>query len=155
MDFSGRYRFSASRAAVWAALNDAAVLKAVIPGCETIAWTGPSTLDLRIKVNLGFIHPVFSGELELSNVLPAASYRLAGRGRGVVGLAQGAADISLAGNGEETILSFTAEGSADGRIMQLGRKLIGNSAQKVIDGFFGHIGKEKGDAVTPLPHENV
>jgi carbon monoxide dehydrogenase subunit G len=152
MDFSGRYRFSAARHAVWAALNDTAVLKAVIPGCDAIAWTGPATLDLRIKVNLGIIHPVFSGELELANIIPAASYTLAGRGKGVLGLAQGAADITLLDEGDATILSFAAEGSADGRIMQLGKKLIGNSAQKVIDGFFARIGEEMGVEVVPLPH---
>jgi carbon monoxide dehydrogenase subunit G len=152
MDFSGRYRFSASRHAVWTALNDAAVLKAVIPGCESIEWTGRSTLDLPIKVNLGIVHPVFSGELELANVLPAASYTLAGRGKGILGLAHGAADITLADDGAATILSFAAEGTADGRIMQLGRKLVGNSAQKVIDGFFIRIGEEMGVAVTPLPN---
>ena len=45
MDFGGRYLFGATRADVWAALNDTAVLKAVIPGCERIDWTGPTTLD--------------------------------------------------------------------------------------------------------------
>jgi carbon monoxide dehydrogenase subunit G len=152
MDFSGSYRFSAKRPAVWAALNDADVLKAVIPGCETIAWTGTTTLDLRIKVNLGIVHPVFSGELELANIIPAASYTLEGRGKGILGLAKGAAKITLADEGDATILRFTAEGSADGRIMQLGKRLIGNSAQNVIDGFFARIGDEIGVQVIPLEH---
>ncbi len=36
----------------------------------------------------------------------------------------------------DTILAFAAVGKADGGIMRLGKALIGNSAQKVIDGFF-------------------
>ena len=150
MDFGGRYRFSAPRDAVWKALNDAAVLQAVIPGCQTIAWTGPSTLDLTIKVNLGLVRPVFAGELELSNIRPAVSYTLAGRGKGMLGLANGAADITLEDDGAATVLTFAAEGKADGRIMALGKSLIGNSAQKIIDGFFEAIGAEMGVAVTPL-----
>jgi carbon monoxide dehydrogenase subunit G len=150
MDFGGRYLFSAQRAAVWAALNDVRVLKAVIPGCESIRWTGERTLDLTLRVSLGFVHPVFAGELELSNVLPAERYRLGGRGKGALGLAQGAADIALEDADGGTVLSFVAAGRADGGIMRLGRALIGRSAQRVIDGFFESVGREMGVAVTAL-----
>ena len=151
MDFGGQYRFGARRGDVWAALNDVQILKAVIPGCEHIEWTSPSTLDLRIRVNFGVIHPVFAGDLILSNVHPAQRYTLSGRGRGgMLGLAQGAADISLADDGNDTILSFTADGKADGGIMRLGRALIGKSAQRVIDGFFESVGRQMGVNVTAL-----
>ena len=150
MDFGGRYRFGAPRADVWAALNDVHVLKAVIPGCEDIEWTSPHTLDLRIKVSLGIVHPVFAGSLTLSNVHPAHRYTLSGQGRGMLGLAQGAAEISLADDANETILSFTAVGKADGGVMRLGRALIGRSAQRVIDGFFESIGRQMGATVTAI-----
>ncbi len=152
MDFGGRYLFGAKRAEVWAALNDANLLKAVIPGCERIEWTSPTTLDLTIKVNFGFLHPTFEGELSLSNIVPAESYTLAGRGKGgVLGLAHASADITLSDVPEGTILSFDAVGKADGGIMRLGKAMIGNSAQKVIDGFFGAIGKQLPASVTALP----
>lgn len=148
MNFGGRYVFAADRHAVWAALNDIRVLRAVIPGCEEIRWTSAETLDLKIKVNLGVVHPVFSGELILSNVLPAEHYTLSGRGRGPLGLAQGAADIQLADAADGTLLSFSADGKADGGVMRIGKTLIGRSAQKVIDGFFEAIGREMGTTVT-------
>lgn len=152
MDFGGRYLFGAKRADVWAALNDTKVLGAVIPGCQEINWTSPSTLDLTLRVSLGFVHPTFAGVLELSNVRPAESYTLAGRGKGgMLGMAQAAADIVLADDPGGTMLTFTAAGKADGGIMRLGRSLIGNSAQKLIDGFFEAIGAEMGVSVTPLP----
>jgi uncharacterized protein len=151
VDFGGRYLFGAKRAEVWAALNDTKVLGAVIPGCQAINWTSPSTLDLTIRVSLGFVHPTFAGMLELSNMRPAESYTLAGRGKGgMLGMAQAAADIALADDPGGTVLTFTAAGKADGGIMRLGRSLIGNSAQKLIDGFFEAIGREMGVSVTPL-----
>lgn len=151
MDFGGRYLFGAKRAEVWAALNDTRVLKAVIPGCERIDWTAADSLDLSIKVNFGIVQPVFSGDLILSNVHPAERYTLSGRGRGgILGLAHGAADISLSDAEGGTLLSFTADGKADGGIMRLGRALIGKSAQRVIDGFFESIGREMGANVTAL-----
>jgi carbon monoxide dehydrogenase subunit G len=151
MDFGGRYLFETSRSQVWAGLNDTTVLAAVIPGCESIAWTSPTTLDLRLRVNFGIMHPAFDGELLLSDVHPAERYTLSGRGKGgVLGLAQGAANIALSDAPGGTILSFTANGKADGGIMRLGKVLIGNSAQKVIDGFFVAIGREMHVSVSAL-----
>ena len=46
------------------------------------------------------------------------------------------------------MLSFDAAGKADGGIMRLGKALIGNSAQKVIDGFFEAIGEPWATGVT-------
>ncbi len=152
MEFGGRYLFSAPRVAVWAALNDAEMLKAAIPGCRRIDWTGETTLDLEIQVNLGVMKPVFGGDLELRDIVPAERYTLAGKGRGgMLGMAEGAADIVLADAEGGTELVFTARGGADGGIMKLGKALIGSSAQKVIDGFFNRFGAAMGVTVTPLP----
>ncbi|HHG89730.1 MAG TPA: hypothetical protein ENJ90_04520 [Devosia sp.] len=162
LDFSGSYLLLAKRQAVWQALNDTRVLQKVIPGCEYIEWTGANTLDLGIKVNLGLMRPVFGGELVLSEVDPSISYVLSGRGHGkMLGLARGEARITLSDTdlgpaisflqsenemtelladwprfGVGTLLEFQAEGSASGKIMALGKKLVGKSAQRVIDGFF-------------------
>ena len=136
---------------MWEALNDTAVLKAAIPGCHKIEWSGENALDLEIKVNLGVVHPVFKGDLSLSGIVPAERYTLTGKGKGgLLGLAEGSADIVLSDSGEETLLVFTAKGGASGQIMRLGKAIIGNSAQKVIDGFFERFGEAMGAKVTPL-----
>ena len=151
MDFGGRYKLSAPRRNVWEALNDTAVLKATIPGCQRIEWTSENTLELHIKVNLGVVHPVFTGDLALTNVLPAHSYTLSGKGRGgILGLAEGAADITLSDSGEGCELAFSARGGASGQIMRLGKSLIGNSAQKVIDGFFERFAQAMGTTIEPI-----
>ena len=152
MDFGGRYLFGAKRAEVWAALNDTAVLGAVIPGCQAIEWTSDTTLDLRIKVNFGIIQPTFEGMLTLSNIREAESYTLSGRGKGgLLGMARASADISLEDAADGTVLTFAAAGHADGGVMRLGKAIVGNSAQKVIDGFFESIGTQMGVTVTAMP----
>lgn len=154
MDFGGRYTIAAPRVAVWAALNDTEMLKAAIPGCHRIAWASETTLDLEIKVNLGLVHPVFKGDLALSDIVPAERYTLTGKGKGgLLGLAEGSADIILDDDGEDTLLVFAAQGGASGQIMRLGKAIIGNSAQKVIDGFFERFGAAMGAKVTPLAVE--
>ena len=151
MEFGGRYKMTAPRVRIWAALNDPEMLKAAIPGCSLIEWSGPETLDLEIKVNLGVVKPTFRGELVLSNIVPAESYTLSGRGKGgMLGLAEGSADVALADDGADTILTFAANGGASGQIMKMGKAIIGNSAQRIIDGFFERFGQAAGVEVTPL-----
>lgn len=151
MEFGGRYRIEASRQRVWVALNNPAVLKAAIPGCSFIDWSGPRTLDMSITVNLGVMKPTFKGELSLSNVIDAQSYTLSGKGKGgFLGLAEGSADITLSDDGDATILRFTANGGASGQLMKLGKALIGNSAQKIIDGFFERFADAMGAPIIAL-----
>lgn len=151
MDFGGRYRIAAPRADVWAGLNDPEKLKAAIPGCSHIDWSGADTLDLEIKVNFGVVQPTFKGELVLSDIVPAQRYTLSGRGKGgLLGRAEGAADVVLADDGADTLLVFAAKGGASGQIMKLGKALIGNSAQRIIDGFFERFAAAMGVAITPL-----
>lgn len=151
MDFGGRYIIAAPRVAVWSALNDTAMLKAAIPGCHRIDWATDTTLDLEIKVNLGVVHPTFGGGLTLSDIVPAERYTLSGRGKGgLLGMAEGSADIVLSDHGDDTLLVFTANGGASGQVMKLGKAVIGNSAQKIIDGFFERFGAAMGAQVTPL-----
>lgn len=151
MQFGGNYLVRADRSAVWAALNNVETLKATIPGCQRIEWTGDTSLELEIKVNFGIVQPVFAGDLELTAIIPAESYTLSGRGRGgVLGMAHGVAAITLADMEGGTRLSFIANGGADGSIMKLGQALIGKSAQRVIDGFFARFGAAMQVEVTPL-----
>jgi carbon monoxide dehydrogenase subunit G len=136
---------------VWAALNDTTILRAAIPGCRQIVWRSASTLDIEVQVRLGLIHPVLGGELELSGVAPAERYTLTGRGHGrFLGLAHASADVSLTDVAEGTELVFSAHGSADGPVMKLGKALIGDRAQWVIDGFFERIGAAMGAPVIAL-----
>lgn len=150
MEFGGRYIVAAPRPAVWAALNDTEILKACIPGCTRIQWVSPTNLEAEISVNLGIAKPNFVGDLVLSDVAPAERYRLSGSGRGgLLGRAQASADIVLEDIGPDTLLVFSATGGASGQIMKLGRSIIGNSAQRIIDGFFERFGAAMGADVTP------
>lgn len=151
MDFGGRYRLTADRQAVWAALNDTEILKACIPGCQRIDWITDSALEIEVAVNLGVARPTFKGDLMLSNVEPASRYTLTGQGRGgLLGRAQASADIALSELDGDTLLRFDATGGASGQIMKMGRALIGNSAQRIIDGFFDRFGAAMGAKVVPL-----
>lgn len=156
LEFGGTYLLSAGRLKVWQALNDENVLAATIPGCRRIVWRDADTLDLEVQVNLGVARPTFTGELNLSDVDPACSYILSGRAHGkLLGMAQGAAKVTLSDHGTNTILRFTAEGGASERLLKLGRPLIGKSVQAVIDHFFTRFADAMGVDVKPLDVPDV
>ena len=48
MDMSGEERIAAPREAVWAALNDPEVLKACIPGCQSLTMKSPTELEATV-----------------------------------------------------------------------------------------------------------
>ena len=55
MDMSGSHRITASREEVWAALNDPAILKQCIPGCEEIEKQSDKPQATLVQPTL--IHP--------------------------------------------------------------------------------------------------
>jgi carbon monoxide dehydrogenase subunit G len=159
MKFVGHYRITAPRLSVWEALNDTEVLKACIPGCDRIEWVDSENLEASITVNLGIMKPTFSGDLTLSNVEPARAYTLSGGGRGgLLGLARGSADIELQDWGlanEACILKFEAHGEVSGSIEKLGSKIVGKSAQGVIDRFFSRFAAQIDAEAIPVETEDA
>ncbi|MBU1174554.1 MAG: carbon monoxide dehydrogenase [Alphaproteobacteria bacterium] len=154
MQFGGRYRLGAPRQAVWRALNDAEILKRTIPGCTRIDWVGENAMEAVIAVDFGVIKPTFTGGFEMTDVVPAESWTLSGQGKGgLLGLAHGSADVALADDGEASILAFTATAGASNAIMKLGRALIGNAAQRVIDHFLLRFAQAMGASCEVLPRE--
>lgn len=136
---------------VWEALNDTAVLKACIPGCERIVWVSESELEASITVNLGVTRLKIVGDLALSDIIVAQRYTLSGKGRGGwLGWAHGSADIVLADHPDGTELAFNANGEVDSGIARFGAALIGRSAQGVIDGFFERFAAQIDARSTPI-----
>lgn len=156
MDFGGQYLFSASRFAVWEALNSTEILQQAIPGCTRIDWTSDHQLEAEIVVNLNVMKPKFIGDLTLSEVREAETYTLTGHGRGgLLGKVQAQANISLkdADDPSRSILTFSANGGASKTLMKLGKPLIGASAQHIIDRFFERFGNAMSVDVTPIAQQ--
>ncbi len=137
MELTGEERIEAPLAIVWACLNDPAVLKDCIPGCETLDWVSDHQLAAGIKVRFGPIGASFSGSLTLSNVVPQESYTLTGEGKGgLAGFARGSADVFLTDMGEETLLRYAGRAEISGKLASLGARYLGSSSQKLASRFF-------------------
>ncbi|MBM7044422.1 carbon monoxide dehydrogenase subunit G [Rhizobium lusitanum] len=137
MDMTGEERIAAPRDAVWAALNDADILKQCIPGCESLEWVSPTELTAKVKLKIGPVSASFNGDVTLSNINAPESYTISGEGKGgIAGFAKGGADVVLKEDGNETILQYEAKAQVGGKIAQLGSRLVDSSAKKLAQQFF-------------------
>ncbi|MGB3387178.1 MAG: carbon monoxide dehydrogenase subunit G [Pseudaminobacter sp.] len=137
MDMNGEYRLPARREVVWAALNDPEMLKACIPGCQALSKTGDNQMAAMVTLKIGPMKASFNGEVRLENINAPESYTIAGEGKGgIAGFAKGNANVSLAEQHDETILSYQVEAQIGGKMAQLGARLIDSTARKLAGQFF-------------------
>lgn len=147
MDMTGEHRIAAPRDVVWAALNDADVLRQCIPGCEELERLSDTGMRAIVVQKIGPVKARFEGEVELANIDAPESYTIRGEGKGgVAGFAKGGADVTLAEDGEDTILSYEVHATVGGKLARLGSRLIDSTARKLaaqfFDNFQAHLNEE-------------
>ena len=137
MTMKGEVALPADRQTVWEKLNDTEVLKACIPGCQTLEKT-ENGLSAVVKVKVGPVSATFKGNVELSDLDPPNGYRISGSGEGgIAGFAKGGANVRLTDiEGGGTLLTYDVEANVGGKIAQLGARLIDGVAKKNADQFF-------------------
>jgi carbon monoxide dehydrogenase subunit G len=142
MEMSGEYRIAAPRETVWVALNDPAVLKECIPGCQSLDKRSDTEMAAKVQVRIGPVKAVFNGEVTLANINPPSGYTIAGEGKGgVAGFAKGSADVALEEDGADTVLRYKASAQVGGKLAQIGARLIDATARQLADEFFGALSR--------------
>ncbi len=138
MVIEGQERIEAPIQKVWEALNDPEILRACIPGCESLEMTSPTDMTAVVTLKIGPIKARFNGEVRLENLDPPHAYTIVGEGKGgIAGFAKGGADVKLVEEGPETtLLSYEAKADVGGKIAQLGSRLITSTAKKLAGEFF-------------------
>ncbi len=143
MDMTGERRIPAPRQTVWNGLNDPKVLQASIPGCKSMEKLSDSDLRATAAVRIGPIAAQFAGKVQLLDLDPPNSYRIAGEGQGgVAGFANGGATVHLSDDGEFTLLKYEVKAQVGGKIAQLGARLIDATAKQMADQFFDRFSAE-------------
>lgn len=137
MELAGQERISAPRALVWQALNDPEVLKACIPGCESIEILSPTEMRARVALKFGPIKANFAGLVTLSDIDPPNGYTISGAGSGgSAGDAKGSAQVRLMDDGDGSLLSYRVTSQVTGKVAQLGARLLDSAARKLAGDFF-------------------
>jgi carbon monoxide dehydrogenase subunit G len=154
MDFTGRYLIPAPPETVWDAIQDPEVLKACIPGCESIERSGDTEFLAKATLKIGPVKATFAGKVALTELDPPHRCVLKGEGQGgVAGFARGEAEVLLAPEGEGTALSYTAKATVGGKLAQIGQRLIDGAAKQIADDFFARFAAMLGPAPLPEPED--
>jgi carbon monoxide dehydrogenase subunit G len=141
MKLTGSYQINLKKQNVWNALNDSAVLKKAIPGCEEFKKNSDTEFTVTATNKIGPFNATFTGDIELKELNPPNSYKITGSGNSPVGFASGEAIVNLEDCESGTKLIYNVEANVGGKIAQVGSRLIDMTAKKMADIFFGKFSK--------------
>ena len=137
MEMTGEQLVPAPQQAVWDALNDPDMLKACVPGCESITPSGENEYQVLMVARVGPVSAKFKGKLTLSDVRAPDSYSISFEGQGgAAGFAKGGAHVRLTPEGDSTKLGYDVKANVGGKLAQIGSRLVDAAAKKVADDFF-------------------
>ena len=137
MQLEGSQMIAAPREAVWAALNDPAVLKACLPGCESVEQTASDQYAVVLAAAVGPVKARFKGALQLEDADAPRSCTLLFQGQGgVAGFGKGSARVELDEVPEGTLLRYVSAVQVGGKLAQVGARLIESVARKMSNEFF-------------------
>lgn len=161
MEISGSYFIAADKQTVWQALNDADVLRACVPGCESLEQTSETEFEAVAAVKVGPVKAKFKGSVTLEDLNPPHAYTIVGSGKGgIAGFASGQAQVALEEAQDEdgrdgTQLTYEVDAKVGGKLAQIGGRLIQGTAKKLADEFFEAFRAEvTGDATGEPPADD-
>jgi carbon monoxide dehydrogenase subunit G len=142
MKMSGEETIPATIETVWRALNDPAVLKQCIPGCESITKSSDTSFSARVVAKVGPVKAGFNGAVQLKDMNPPTSYRIEGKGEGgLAGFATGGANVKLEEVPEGTRMTYDVDAQVGGKMAMLGSRLIDSAARSLAGQFFDKFAK--------------
>ncbi len=146
MEMSAEQVIAASQQQTWDALNDPAMLKQCVPGCESIDAIGDNQYQVLMVARVGPVSAKFKGKLTLSDIQPPNSYSISFEGQGgAAGFAKGGAQVRLSPDGESTRLVYDVKANVGGKLAQIGSRLVDAAAKKVAADFFRNFNQKVGE----------
>ncbi|MDB5861825.1 MAG: hypothetical protein JWQ76_5514 [Ramlibacter sp.] len=155
MELTGERQLTLPRASVWQALNDPAILKRCLPGCESFEPDGDDAYKVSMTAAVGPIRARFSGRLRLLDLRPQESYSLTFEGSGgAAGFGKGTAQVALTdGEAGQTRLGYSVNAQVGGKLAQVGNRLINGVAIRMADDFFNRFSREIAPQAAVHSHE--
>lgn len=139
---AGTVNLSAPPEAVYRVLLDPAQLAKVLPGCHALEQTGENRYRADVTLGVGLIKARYVAQVELSELDSPRSLRLAGRGAGTLGTAEGSGRVTLERNEGGTRLSYDYRVVVGGKIAAVGARMLEGAAKIVLAQLFQQLGRQ-------------
>jgi carbon monoxide dehydrogenase subunit G len=143
MEMKGEQLIACDQEKTWSSIVDPQVLKACIPGCESVEKVSDTQYQVLMAAKVGPVSAKFKGRIDMLEVNAPNSYTLSFEGQGgVAGFAKGQANVVLVPEGSATRLQYTAKAAVGGKLAQVGSRLIDGVAKMIADSFFKEFNKQ-------------
>jgi carbon monoxide dehydrogenase subunit G len=139
MKITGTSTLAASPDAVFAALNDPAVLAATIPGCRRLEALGEDAYAMTVAAGVGSIKGVYDGQVRLADHDAPTSFRLHASGSGAPGTISADVLVRLSETAAGTELSYDADAEVGGMIGGVGQRMLVGVSKRLAAEFFGNV----------------
>lgn len=137
MEMQNSRQLAVTRQQAWDALNDPEVLRACIPGCDSIEATGDNAYAVSAHIKVGPVAARFKSTIELTDIVAPESYTLNFQGSGgAAGFGKGSAQVSLTANEHGCLMEYQVTATVGGKLAQVGQRLIDGVAKSMADKFF-------------------
>ena len=126
MTLGGTFTFDGPRAAVFALLQDPAVLAKALPGTKRLDRTGEDRFEGVMKVSVGPVTAAeFAVTVELTDKVAPEGFTMLIDGKGAVGFTKGTATVRLEEQaGPKTVMTYTSDVQVGGTIAAVGQRLL-------------------------------
>jgi carbon monoxide dehydrogenase subunit G len=144
MELTETYTLLVPQQRAWDALNDTEILRASIPGCDSIEPDGENAYAVALSAAVGPVKARFKGRMELTNIDAPHTYTIVFEGQGgAAGFGKGQTHVTLEPDGDEaTTLTYTATAQVGGKLAQIGSRLVDGAARKLAGEFFRRFGEQ-------------
>ena len=132
----------AARDRVFAALIDPEILRAVIPGCESLVETAPDEYAATLKIGVAGMKGTYNGKASVTDKRRPDSLTLNFEGKGAPGFVRGTAAIALSDEGAGTRIASDVDLVIGGLVAAVGSRLIEATAKKLSEVFFAQLARE-------------
>ncbi len=136
MNVEGSFKITASRRAVWNALQDPQVLAKCLPGCEELTPSGTDAYVARLRVGIAAVKGNYQGTVAIHDKVPPERFRMTVEGKGNPGFLKGEGTIELSEQAGETTIAYRGTIQVGGLIAGVGQRLVHGAARMVLNNFF-------------------
>jgi uncharacterized protein len=145
MELTETHTLPVSQQRAWEALNDTEILRACIPGCESIEAEGENAYAVAMTASVGPVKARFKGRMNLTDIEAPNTYTIVFEGQGgAAGFGKGSAKVNLepGDDADSTRLSYSANAQVGGKLAQIGSRLVDGAARKIAGEFFKRFGAQ-------------
>ena len=145
MDLTATYVFPAPVDRVWNLLMDTNAIGTCLPGSRGLQPLGNDRYEVELGIAIAAIAGDFKGTVALEDKTPPQSYKLVVEGSGRQGFVKGHARVTLAADGDRTMVHIAAQADVGGLIARVGQRLLEGVARTMMDRFYACLAKQAGE----------